>query len=130
MFKKDGTPVLVDFGIAQALNSPDLLTKSGQSIGTVYYMSPEQCKAKKQVDGCSDIYSLGIVLYEMLTGKKPCDGDSFVSIALSHIQDLVPNLPQELIRYQPLIDRMMAKNRKTLNRWNYAQSHQNQPHRL
>jgi tRNA A-37 threonylcarbamoyl transferase component Bud32 len=112
MFKKDGTPVLVDFGIAQALNSPDLLTKSGQSIGTVYYMSPEQCKARKEVDGRSDIYSLGIVLYEMLTGKKPYDGDSFVSIALSHIQDPVPNLPQDLIRYQPLIDRMMAKNRK------------------
>lgn len=112
MFKKDGTPVLVDFGIAQVLNSPDLLTKSGQSIGTVYYMSPEQCKAKKEVDGRSDIYSLGVVLYEMLTGKKPYDGDSFVSIALSHIQDLVPNLPRELKRYQSLIDRMMAKNRK------------------
>lgn len=85
MFREDNTPVLVDFGIVRVFEAPGELTKSGQSLGTVYYMSPEQCKGKKDVDGRSDIYSLGVVLYQMLTGKKPYEGESHVSIALKHI---------------------------------------------
>lgn len=114
MFREDNTPVLVDFGVARIFDGNEAggLTKSGQSMGTVYYMSPEQCSAQKDVDGRSDIYSLGAVLYEMLTGKRPYEGDTMVSVALKHIQEKVPKLSQDLRGYQPLIDKMMAKNRK------------------
>lgn len=114
MFRADNTPVLVDFGVARILGFTDVgeLTKSGQSMGTVYYMSPEQCQAQVDVDGRSDIYSLGAVLFEMLTGEKPYEGDSMVSVAVKHVQEPVPKLPQELRCYQPLIDKMMAKNRR------------------
>ncbi|NIM17365.1 MAG: protein kinase [Candidatus Aminicenantes bacterium] len=112
MFRQDGTPVLVDFGIARVLDSPDHLTRSGQSLGTVYYMSPEQAVGKKYIDGRSDIYSLGVVLFEMFTGRKPYEGESAISVALMHIQEPVPRLPRELNHYQPLIDKMMAKDRE------------------
>lgn len=114
IFRQDGTPILVDFGIARVLDPPDPESKTltGQSLGTVYYMSPEQCKAHKGIDGRTDIYSLGAVLFEMLTGKKPYDGDTKVSILLQHIEEPVPQLPQELSQYQPLIDHMMAKDKE------------------
>jgi serine/threonine protein kinase len=112
IFRQDGTPILVDFGIARVFDSPEQFTMSGQSLGTVYYMSPEQCRAHKGVDGRTDIYSLGAVLFEMLTGKKPYDGDIKVSILLQHIEEPVPQLPRELSRYQPLIDHMMAKDKE------------------
>lgn len=71
MFRMDGTPVLLDFGIARARDEVSTkLTKTGVSIGTPNYISPEQAKGEK-VDGRSDIYSLGVVLYEMLTGAPP-----------------------------------------------------------
>jgi serine/threonine protein kinase len=111
MFRQDDTPVLVDFGIARVFESKDELTKSGVSMGTSYYMSPEQCRALLDIDGRSDIYSLGVILYEMLAGQKPYEGKTQVSIVLKHIQDPVPQLPDELSQYQPLIDRMMAKDR-------------------
>jgi serine/threonine protein kinase len=112
MFKHDSTPVLVDFVIANLFDTPDPLTKSGQSIGTAYYMSPEQCKAQKKIDSKSDTYSLGAVLFEMLTGKKPYDGDTLISIGLQHIKEPIPRLPQGLSQYQPLIDNMMAKAKR------------------
>lgn len=111
MFREDTTPVLVDFGIAGLYDATNDLTKTGKSMGTIYYMSPEQCKAQP-VDGRSDVYSLGVVLYEMLTGNKPYDGETPFSIAFQHLKDSVPQLPQELIRYQPLIDKMMAKDKE------------------
>ncbi|UCH97788.1 MAG: serine/threonine protein kinase, partial [Candidatus Aminicenantes bacterium] len=70
MFRSDGTVVLVDFGIARAIDSSTHLTRTGMSIGTPHYMSPEQCKGEK-IDGRSDIYSLGVQLYEILTGDVP-----------------------------------------------------------
>jgi serine/threonine protein kinase len=112
MFKHDSTPVLVDFGIARVFDAPIPKTKSGQSLGTTHYMSPEQCEAKKKVDGRSDIYSLGAVLFEILTGKQPYDGETLIAIALKHIKEPVPKLPRELNQYQPLIDKMMAKVRR------------------
>ena len=111
MLRGDGTPVLTDFGIARALDSDSHMTKTGMSVGTPYYMSPEQCKAQ-QVDGRSDIYSLGVVLFEILTGQKPYDADSPMGVALKHVQDPVPQLPEELNPYQPLIDKMMAKRKE------------------
>ncbi|MCX6580434.1 MAG: serine/threonine-protein kinase [Candidatus Aminicenantes bacterium] len=111
MFREDSTPVLVDFGIVGVYASTNDLTKTGKTMGTVYYMSPEQCKAQP-LDGRSDVYSLGVVLFEMLTGKKPYDGESPVSIAFQHVKDTIPGLPPELSRYQPLIDKMMAKEKE------------------
>jgi serine/threonine protein kinase len=112
MFKQDRTPVLVDFGIARVFDPPDLQTKSHQGIETAYYLSPEQCSEQKEIDGRSDTYSLGVVLFEMLTGKNPYAGETRASIARQHIEAPVPRLPQELSLYQPLIDKMMAKDRE------------------
>jgi serine/threonine-protein kinase PpkA len=111
MFRENGTPVLTDFGIARALDSNIRMTRSGVSVGTPYYMSPEQCMAE-QVDGRSDIYSLGVVLFEILTGQKPYEADNPMGVALKHIQEPVPQLPPELRPYQPLIDKMMAKRKE------------------
>jgi serine/threonine protein kinase len=64
------------------------------------------------VDGRSDIYSLGVVLFEMLTGKRPYTGDKWISVLHQHIEKPVPKLPIELIHYQTVIDNMMAKDRE------------------
>jgi len=112
MFKQDSTPVLVDFGIARVFDSYDELTGTGICMGTVDYMSPEQCQFPETVDGRSDIYSLGVVLYEMLTGKRPYKGKSYLAVVLKHIESPVPRLPHKLNRYQPLIDKMMDKDRE------------------
>ncbi|UCH96139.1 MAG: serine/threonine protein kinase [Candidatus Aminicenantes bacterium] len=111
MFRQDNTPVLVDFGIARVYDSSIQLTGSDSIIGTIHYMSPEQCNAV-EVDGRSDVYSLGVVLFEMLTGEKPYRGKKWISVLHQHIEKPVPNLPRELNRYQPLIDYMMAKDRE------------------
>jgi serine/threonine protein kinase len=110
LFRKDNTPVLVDFGIARAVDSSSQLTTSGMIIGTPHYMSPEQCQGEK-IDGRSDLYSLGIVLYEMLTGDIPYRADSAAGVLVKHIQEPIPHLPVELQRYQPLLNRMVAKSK-------------------
>ena len=109
LFHSDGTPVLTDFGVAKQQEDDANLTKDGTTLGSPYYISPEQAESKK-VDGRSDIYSLGIVLYEMLTGAKPFQGDSDIQIIISHLSDPVPSLPPELEQYQELVDRMIAKS--------------------
>ena len=111
MFRQDSTPVLVDFGIARVYDASVQLTGSDSIIGTIHYMSPEQCNAL-DVDGRSDMYSLGVVLFEMLTGETPYKGDRWISVLHQHIEKPVPLLPQELNRYQLLIDYMMAKDRE------------------
>lgn len=111
LFRRDGTPVLVDFGIARALHSQANLTTTGMIIGTPHYMSPEQCKGEP-IDHQSDIYSLGIVLYEILTGKAPYMADSTAGVLLKHVQNPAPVLPPELSRFQPLIARMLSKNKR------------------
>ena len=112
MFRQDSTPVLTDFGIARVFDNADRLTKSNMIMGTVDYMSPEQCNAEQDIDGRSDTYSLGVVLYEMLTGETPYTGNSQLSVAIQHIEKPVPKLPHDLSRYQLLIDNMMAKERE------------------
>ena len=109
LFHSDGTPVLTDFGVAKQQEADAKLTKDGTTLGSPYYISPEQAESKL-VDGRSDIYSLGIVLYEMLTGAKPFQGDSDIQIIISHLSDPVPSLPPELEQYQELVDRMIAKS--------------------
>jgi len=109
MFRRDGTPVLVDFGIAKALDGEQSVTKTGTSIGTPHYMSPEQADAGA-VDGRSDFYSLGVVLYEMLTGEKPYQAESYVGVVMKHLHDPIPQLPGAAAVVQPLLERMMAKS--------------------
>jgi hypothetical protein len=110
LFREDGTPVLTDFGIARSLDAGTSLTMAGMLVGTPSYMSPEQVKGL-EVDGRSDLYSLGIVLYEMLTGGVPFRADSTLSVALKHLTEPLPKLPPELAQFQPILDRMTAKER-------------------
>ena len=109
LFHDDGTPILTDFGVAKQESTDSRLTKDGIALGSPYYISPEQAESKP-VDGRADIYSLGIILYEMLTGKKPFQGDSDIQIIISHLSEPVPSLPDGLEQYQELVDRMIAKN--------------------
>lgn len=111
MFRPDETPVLVDFGIARALDLSTRLTMTGVRLGTPYYMSPEQCKGE-EVDGGSDIYSLGVVFFELLTGDVPYKSDTPTGVIYRHTQAPLPQLPGKLKKYQPLIDKMMAKEKE------------------
>jgi hypothetical protein len=108
LFRKDGSVVLADFGIAKAMDSSSSSTVAGASIGTPDYMSPEQARAEP-VDGRSDLYSLGTVLYEMLTGAPPYQAADPFTVALMHVTQPVPTLPAEYAWLQPLIDRTMNK---------------------
>jgi eukaryotic-like serine/threonine-protein kinase len=90
----DGDVKVTDFGIARAVNTEESLTQTGAVMGTAAYFSPEQAEGKG-VDARSDIYSLGVVLYEMATGRPPFTGDSPVAVASKHVRDL-PVLPRDV----------------------------------
>ena len=109
LFGEEGTPQLTDFGIARAMESGTRMTATGMSIGSPHYMSPEQAQGL-EVDGRSDLYSLGVVLYEMLTGRLPFDAPNTFAVGLSHIKDPAPELPRELAAWQPTLDRLLAKS--------------------
>jgi len=106
--RRDGTCALSDFGIARSLDGAAPMTQEGVTVGTPHYMSPEQLQGG-QVDGRSDLYSLGIVLHQLLTGRPPYQGTDGWAIGLQHINAPLPKLPDPLRRYQPLIDALMAK---------------------
>jgi serine/threonine-protein kinase PpkA len=108
LFREDESVALIDFGLAKQTHLDAELTGTGEIFGTPYYMSPEQGHGE-QMDKRSDIYSLGIMFYEMLVGQKPFEGGTAMAVILKHARDPVPRLPEELARYQPAIDRMMAK---------------------
>lgn len=108
----NNTVKVADFGIARAITSATITLAGSDVIGSVHYFSPEQAKGS-HTDGKSDIYSLGIVLYEMVTGHLPFEGDSAVSIAIKHIQEKVtppgevyPQLPWSL---QKIIEKCVKK---------------------
>ncbi|MCK7592562.1 bifunctional serine/threonine-protein kinase/formylglycine-generating enzyme family protein [Pseudomarimonas salicorniae] len=109
LFDSHDQPVLTDFGIARALANTSRITSAGLSIGTSQYMSPEQARGV-EVDHRSDIYSLGVLTYEAVVGHPPFEGDDGFAVAFSHVHDPVPRLPPEAARWQPLIDRAMAKD--------------------
>ncbi len=108
LFRADGTPLITDFGIAKQTTLDSELTSTGMFLGSPNYVSPEQADGYP-VDGRTDIYSLGCVLFEMLTGSKPYTFSSVIDIVIQHKQAPVPALPEELADFQPLINGMMAK---------------------
>ena len=120
LMTKDGVAKLADFGIAKAVNDATLSTGS-KVIGSIHYFSPEQARGN-YVDERSDIYSLGIVMYEMITGRVPFDGDNPVTVALKHInEDVIP--PSEFVSgIPPALERciMKATNKFQTNRYSSA----------
>ena len=108
LFRKDGTLLLTDFGIAKQLDAKNELTLTGTTVGSPHYLSPEQAQGRI-VDGRADIYSLGIMAYEMLTGNKPYEGESDIDTIFKHINDPIPKLTPEHAPLQDLIERMIAK---------------------
>ncbi len=108
LFREDGGAVLTDFGIARTVSENPSLTRVGTVVGTPQYMSPEQASGR-ELDGRSDLYSLGVVFYRMLTGDVPYQANSAVSIGIKHLQEAIPRLPDYLDVFQPMIDRMLAK---------------------
>jgi len=111
MFDEHGLAVVTDFGIAKAATGGKL-TGTGMSIGTPHYMSPEQARAQP-LDGRSDLYSLGVVAYQCLTGSVPFDGEDSFSIGYKHIMEEVPTPPLETSDKRDLFEiirKMMAKS--------------------
>lgn len=103
-----GTAKLADFGIARAVSRETLAEGDEKIMGSVHYFSPEQARGA-YVDERSDIYSLGIVLYEMLTGKVPFDGDNPITIALMHINDRVPSVCDKVKGVPPQLEKVIEK---------------------
>ena len=91
---RTGRVKLTDFGIARALDPTNGFTHTGTVLGSADYIPPEQAQAKT-VDERTDIYSLGAVLYELLTGEPPFSGDSFVAVAMKHINEPVPGVREK-----------------------------------
>ena len=108
MITTDGMAKLTDFGIARAVSSSTMVAETSKIIGSVHYFSPEQARGS-YVDERSDIYSLGIVLYEMLTGKVPFDGENPVQVALMHINnEMTP--PSKLVSgIPPALEQIVMK---------------------
>lgn len=109
LFHEDGQAVLVDFGIAKAQNQVSEFTRVGAVVGTPHYMSPERALGK-EIDERSDIYALGVVFYEMLVGEKVFEGGDTFAVSYAHVHEPVPDLPEHLSKYQPLLNKLLAKN--------------------
>ena len=108
MLREDNSPVLIDFGLARRSLDEGGTTGIGQVLGSPYYISPEQAQGHR-VDVRTDLYSLGVMFYEMLTGQRPYNGRSAVAIMSQHTSSPVPSLPESTAMQQPLVDRLMAK---------------------
>ena len=111
MLRGDGTLVLADFGIAKQLSTALTKTRHGEVYGTPFYMSPEQAHGLP-VDGRSDLYSLGVIFHEMLTGAKPFTAARADALVYQHLHADIPILPGRFWRVQPIMDRLLAKDRE------------------
>jgi tRNA A-37 threonylcarbamoyl transferase component Bud32 len=108
MLRSDGSLCLIDFGLAKANETAAELTGTREIFGTPYYMSPEQGHAEL-IDARSDLYSLGVVFYEMLAGRKPFTGASAMEVIYKHKRADVPALPATLAGYEGIVRRLLAK---------------------
>jgi tRNA A-37 threonylcarbamoyl transferase component Bud32/DNA-binding NarL/FixJ family response regulator len=108
LLRSDGSVAFIDFGLARKLGLDSDITGNGAIFGTPHYMSPEQGHGLA-LDERSDLYSLGVVLYEMLTGGKPYPADTPLGVIYQHANAAVPRLPQPVAHLQPLVDALLAK---------------------
>ncbi len=109
LFRGDDTLAITDFGIAKTLDEERSLTRDDVILGTPYYLSPEQVR-DGQIDQRSDLYSLGVLFYEMLTGTKPFQGENVAMLIDAHLNAPIPRLPKALTSFQPLIEGLLAKD--------------------
>jgi serine/threonine protein kinase/FixJ family two-component response regulator len=108
MFRADGSLAIADFGIATKNSGVADVTAHGDVLGTPHYLSPEQACARP-LDGRSDLYSLGILFFEMLTGRRPFRAKDAVGLAHKHVNEPLPRLPAHVARHQELLDCLTAK---------------------
>jgi serine/threonine protein kinase/tetratricopeptide (TPR) repeat protein len=104
----DGAFMLSDFGIAQIVDGGHALTREGHALGTPAYMSPEQWR-DDLVDGRADLYSLGVVFHQMLTGETPFHAADAIALGMQHLNAPIPKLPPAHAQLQPLLDALLAK---------------------
>ncbi len=119
LIRDDGSIALIDFGLAKHRSLTLEITDKGLIFGTPHYMSPEQGHGKP-IDVRTDLYALGIMLFEMFTGRKPFDADNPMAVIFKHAKEPVPQLPEPLAAMQPAFDRLLAKN--PANRYPDAES--------
>jgi tRNA A-37 threonylcarbamoyl transferase component Bud32 len=110
LFDNADRPVLADFGIALPFRSSARITSVGFAVGSAAYMAPEQARGDN-VDGRADLYAVGVLAYEMLTGRLPFQGNDALALAVMHAHDPIPPLPVERRHWQPLLSIAMAKSR-------------------
>ena len=111
MLRGDGSVVLIDFGLAKPLDSTHFNTTVGVLRGSPYYMSPEQAMGQP-LDARSDLYSTGVMLFEMLTGNKPYLGGTAIEVMQQHVRGPRPALPPPCAALEPLLDRLMSRERE------------------
>jgi serine/threonine-protein kinase PpkA len=109
LFRLDNSAILTDFGVAKGIIGVSRMTHVGTVVGTPQYMSPEQARGQI-VDARSDLYSLGVLFYEMLTGSLPYPGEDSVTIVLKHISAAIPKLPRQYQAYQKILNKFLAKD--------------------
>lgn len=109
MVRHDGIVAITDFGVAKQLSMLITDTGAGEVVGTPYYLSPEQAQGRR-VDARADLYSLGVLAYEMLTGNKPYHATTTQELLRLHVEAPVPALPPRHQAFQPVLDKLMAKD--------------------
>ena len=123
LFDQYGESYLADFGIAHVSSSEQNLTESGSIVGTPTYMSPEQVYGDKTIDGRSDIYALGVILFQMLTGRTPYDADTPARVMMKHVMDPVPIITPERPDLPPEMDAIITKAMAKERDERYATAH-------